>query len=373
MGKKGQKVACVFGSDFILKQLINLEKDIETARNPADIEPIHRLRVTSRRLRTAINHFRDCLPEKKTHALEDDIRRLGHSLGKARDLDIQIETLNALYEEKLDQKFKPGYRRLLLRLKQQRMKAQKKVSRTLNDLQKKNSFKKMRKRLEEAATDPNEIYLYTPSLYKRAFVAINEDLDEFIGYQEFVHAPDNMEKLHAMRIAGKHLRYSMEIFAPIYKKALLPYIQMMKDIQTQLGMMHDDDVWVNWLPKFIQKEEQRVDDYFGNTGPMNRLIPGIEHLIEDRKQSREAAYQSFLAAWKTLSHENAWENLREIINAPVNIEAAMTHLAEEEENAKPQAVETPAPAIYDDPTTNDDAPQNLEMDNNSLETNPPND
>jgi CHAD domain-containing protein len=330
MGKKEQKAACVFGAAFMLKQLQNLEKDLDEAINPKDIEPIHRLRVSSRRLRTGIKHFRDCLPEKKTRAFEDEIRRLAHTLGKARDLDIQIETLNLLYEDDLDQNFKPGYRRLLLRLKQSRMKAQNKIEKTLAELQDKSIIKKMRKRLEESASSAEDLYLYTPSLYQRAFAAINADLNGFLSYEEFVHAPENIEKLHAMRIAGKHLRYSLEIFAPVYKDSLIPHIQVMKDIQEQLGMMHDDDVWVNWLPKFLEKEEKRVEDYFGNTDPLKPLVPGINHLIEDRKESREAAYQSFVATWETIALENAWENLRGIIHAPVNVEAALTYLAEEE-------------------------------------------
>ncbi|MFW5714134.1 MAG: CHAD domain-containing protein, partial [Brevefilum sp.] len=215
MGKKEQYAVCVFGAAFLLRQFQNLEKDLDAAHNLTDIEPIHRLRVTSRRLRSGIKHFRDCLPEKKTSDFEDEIRRLAHALGKARDLDIQIETLNALYETKLDQNHKPGYRRLLLRLQQRRMKAQKKVTQTLREFQGKRILHKMQKRFEETASNAEEVYLFTPSLYKRAFSAINADLEDFISYEKYLNAPDNMEKLHAMRISGKHLRYSLEIFAPL--------------------------------------------------------------------------------------------------------------------------------------------------------------
>ena len=271
MGKKEQNAVCVFGAALLLKQLQTLEKDLEAAAfTSTDIEPIHRLRVTSRRLRTSITHFRECLPKKKTQAFEDEIRRLTRALGNARDLDIQIETLNALYEEKLDQQFKPGYRRLLLRLKQSRMKAQKKVSKTLSAFQQQRIITKMRDRLEKSASIAEDHYLFTPSLYEHAYSAINADLDNFISFEKYVQTPDNMEKLHAMRIAGKHLRYSMEIFAPLYNDALFPHIQFMKELQNQLGRMHDDDVWVNWLPKFLLKEEERVNEYFGNSGPLKR-------------------------------------------------------------------------------------------------------
>ena len=371
MGKKQQNAACVFGAAFLLKQLENLIKDLDTAMDPKDIEHVHRLRVSSRRLRTGLKHFRDCLPNKKTRAFEDEIRRLGNALGKARDLDIQIETLNTLYEENLDQKFKPGYRRLLLRLKQRRMKAQKKVDQTLAELREKKILKKMKKLLEEPASSAEDLYLFTPSLYKQAFAAIHADLNDFLSYEEFVHSPENMEKLHAMRIAGKHLRYSMEIFAPVYKESLLPHIQIMKDIQDQLGMMHDDDVWVNWLPKFLENEEKRVDEYFGNTGPLKRLIPGIEQLIEDRKKSREAAYHAFLATWETVSLENAWDNLRNIINAPVNVEAALAYLDEEKGDSAPVEDKYSPTKKQDDTNVMDTQPGEIEADQPASEEKPP--
>ena len=74
MVKKEQKAACVFGTAFLLEQLTILENTIDSALDPVDIEPIHRLRVTSRRLRTGIKHFQDCLPEKKTRGFEDQIQ-----------------------------------------------------------------------------------------------------------------------------------------------------------------------------------------------------------------------------------------------------------------------------------------------------------
>jgi CHAD domain-containing protein len=372
MGKKEQKAACLFGATFLLEQLIILENTIESALDPVDIEPIHRLRVTSRRLRTGIKHFQDCLPEKKTQGFEDQIRRLAHTLGKARDLDIQIETLDGLNDDNLDENFKPGYRRLLLRLTQRRMKAQKKVSLTLSEFQQNNGIQKMKTRLEDSATGSEDFYLYTPSLYERAFTAINRELEDFISYGKFVHTPDNMEKLHAMRIAGKHLRYSLEIFAPIYQEALLPHIKIMKEIQGQLGNMHDDDVWVTWLPKFIRKEAERVEEYFGNTDALNALLPGFEHLIEDRKESREAAYQSFLITWETLSHENAWENLREVINTPVNIEAAMAFRAKEDATPRNQPAETHANKPHETPAPNGNGLNGAQSDRPPTITNKPN-
>jgi CHAD domain-containing protein len=126
-----------------------------------------------------------------------------------------------------------------------------------------------------------------------------------------------------MRIAGKHLRYTMEIFAPIYEGSLDPFVILMKNLQTILGEIHDNDVWINWLPKFIEKEQQRVEDYFGSTGPLVRLLPGLNHLIEDRQQAREKAYQTFLLAWQAL---------KTVIRVPLKVEEAVQEQAEEQDS-----------------------------------------
>ena len=100
----------------------------------------------------------------------------------------------------------------------------------------------------------------------------------------------------------------------------------MRDLQDTLGNIHDDDVWVMWLPTFIEQEEKRIEDYFGNTGPLKRLLPGIRDLIDNRQLDREQEYQSFLSMWKTLKDEKAWKTLKEIIGAPINVEAALERL-----------------------------------------------
>lgn len=329
MGKKVKKAICIYGADFMLDQVKSLQEHMPGALIGKDIEHIHQMRVASRRLRNALEHFKDCFPRKRRAVWEKEIKRITRSLGSARDLDIKIELVNQLYEDSLDAKYKPGYNRLLLRLKQSRSKAQKKVEKTINKLQEKKVLKKMAGHFKGLTADSEEIYLYIPSLYQRAFTAINDTLVDFLSYENDVHSPENSEKLHAMRIAGKHLRYSIEMFAPIYRKALLPYIQVMKDVQDDLGTIHDCDVWITWLHKFIDKEQSRIEDYFGNTGPLKRLLPGIDHLIQNRRQERNKAYQSFIRTWENLQQENAWEILRELIKAPINIEEVAERLTVE--------------------------------------------
>lgn len=326
MGKNDQKANCLFGARFMLTQVEALQNQIEGALIGDDIEHVHQMRVASRRMRNGLNLFKDCLSKKKARSWRDEIRVITKALGNARDLDIQIDLIQRCLTEPLADRLRPGYNRLLLRLKQQRTIAQEKVNRTLINMQEGDVLDRMRKQLKELTFGSENIYLYTPSLYQQAFEAISSTLEDFLSYEGYIQDPDNIEELHAMRIAGKHLRYTLEIFAPIYGNALDPHIRAMKDLQDLLGEIHDNDVWIAWLPKFIEKEQARIEDYFGNKGPLRRLLPGLNHFMEDRQLARHQDYHTFLSTWETLQYENAWSVLQEIIKAPINIEAALAHL-----------------------------------------------
>ena len=332
MGKKSQNANCLFGARYMRTQVEVLQGEIQGALVGEDIEHVHQMRVASRRMRNGLTLFQDCLAKKTAKAWRDEIRKITKALGNARDLDIQINLLNRCYAQGLEDRIKPGYNRLLLRLKQQRTLAQDKVNRTLGSLQEGEILDRMEKQLKAVTAGSEHVYLYTPSLYQQAFKAISSNLEEFLSYEGYIHDPENIEELHAMRIAGKHLRYTMEIFAPIYGNTLDPHIHAMKGVQDLLGEIHDNDVWIAWLPNFIEKEQARIEDYFGNKGPLKRLTPGFNHFMEDRQRVRDQEYHAFISTWENLQYENAWSVLTEIIKAPINIEAALAHLSPKTED-----------------------------------------
>ena len=351
MGKKIRNANCLFGTRYMLTQVEALQDEISGALVGDDIEHVHQMRVASRRLRNGLNLFKDCLSKKQAKTWRKEIRAITKALGNARDLDIQIDLVSRCLEAGLADRLKPGYNRLLLRLRQQRTLAQDKVDRTLVKLQEGDVLERMEKSLKDWTAGSENLYLYTPSLYQQAFEAISGALDEFLSYQEYIHDPDNIDELHAMRITGKHLRYTLEIFAPIYGHALDPHIQAMKDLQDLLGDIHDNDVWIAWLPEFIEEEKARIEDYFGHTGPLKRLRPGLNYFIEDRQRVRTEDYQTFLTTWETLQYENAWEVLNQIIKAPINIEAALAHQPQDRVEAPkaPQSRGEPIPLEEEPP------------------------
>ena len=62
----------------------------EGAKDGSDIEFVHEMRVTSRRLRAAMDNFVDCFPEKAFNKHYKKVKSITRTLGVVRDLDVLI-------------------------------------------------------------------------------------------------------------------------------------------------------------------------------------------------------------------------------------------------------------------------------------------
>jgi CHAD domain-containing protein len=58
-----------------------------------DIERVHDMRVTSRRLRAALEIFEPCFPRKRFGAALEEVKALADALGERRDRDVAIKAL----------------------------------------------------------------------------------------------------------------------------------------------------------------------------------------------------------------------------------------------------------------------------------------
>jgi len=308
---------CVFGAEVILNHLNALENEIEGVRRAEDIECIHRMRVASRRLRNVLPIFADCFPSRKIVVWQNNIRKITRSLGLARDTDVQLELLNDVFAELPEKRYRPGVRRLLLRLKQRRQKLQSKVIKSLEELEQSKTISQIRERVETLMSWAPEQTVYSHELYLRARQAISQKLDDMMAYEPYIYDPNRLEELHAMRISAKKLRYTLETFAPLYHNMLKKPIQAVRQIQKMLGLTHDCDVWITTLPEFITKEKKRTIRYYGHSQPFNLLLPGIHFFLSNRQEMRHQEYQRFLSEWESWKKISLWEKLRQTITHPL--------------------------------------------------------
>jgi CHAD domain-containing protein len=64
-----------------------------------DIEPLHDMRVASRRLRAALEVFRPCFPRKRYKRALKRVKALADALGERRDRDVSIAFLAGFLEQ----------------------------------------------------------------------------------------------------------------------------------------------------------------------------------------------------------------------------------------------------------------------------------
>jgi CHAD domain-containing protein len=308
---------CLFGAQTLLKRLRDLIQEIDGVRKVEDIEPLHRMRVASRRIRSALALFKECFPQKMVKTWRKQMRRVTRILGDARDIDVQINFLEKFLDSLEEARYHPGIKRLLLRIRQKRGGLQGKVIKTMDRLEANGVLENIEETLRQIRIHGrlNKVDVHSPFVYQRACLAILLRLDEMLAYEPYVRQPERVEELHAMRIAAKRLRYTIEVFEPLYQRELRPSRQMVREAQTVLGDIHDCDVWVEYLPQFLEEERVRTLEYFGHTRPLNLLKAGIFYLQQERQQHRNKRYNQFMTFWEELENQCVWENLEQILQS----------------------------------------------------------
>jgi CHAD domain-containing protein len=84
-----------------------------------DIEDLHAMRVSSRRLRAAMDGFEDAFPKRSFRPLLRQVKEITDVLGDARDLDVASERLVGLMSE-MDDDERPGIEGLVSRYREER-------------------------------------------------------------------------------------------------------------------------------------------------------------------------------------------------------------------------------------------------------------
>jgi len=84
-----------------------------------DIEELHAMRVSSRRLRAAMDAFEPAFPTRSFKRNLREVKRITDTLGDARDLDVAIEGLTAVLAE-MEPDERPGVEALIAEYRERR-------------------------------------------------------------------------------------------------------------------------------------------------------------------------------------------------------------------------------------------------------------
>ena len=252
-----------------------------------DIEFVHRARVATRRLRAALRMFDGCFAPKRIKRWQKAIRQTTSALGDARDRDVQIEWLCGTLSALTAKECFPGVARVLVQLERDRERLQRKVVKAVERLEAKGILRKcggwpnrvlvaqspsavpVDFAQPEAAAPPQP----DPEAIERVKQHVLRQLHEFLEQQDSLANPEDHDRHHAMRIAAKRLRYTLEISRAVHPGRLDAAVEAIKKVQTLLGDVHDCDVWLDHLDAFAGPNESGSSPCLGTPAGSNGCCP----------------------------------------------------------------------------------------------------
>ncbi len=215
----------------------------EPGTRDGDVESLHDMRVSIRRLRATIKLFRKHLPDEAVR-LRTELGWAGRALGDVRDLDVQLGQL-AEWRSALGEREAAALDEVAAQLSERRREARARMLEQLDSARYARLIDAARAELEalEASSDadPNAaIERQAPALIEkvqRKLARAGNRIDE--------RSP--AEAYHRLRIRCKALRYAIEPHRELYGKPAKRMIRALVRLQDLLGEHQDAEVGIERL------------------------------------------------------------------------------------------------------------------------------
>jgi len=139
-----------------------------------------------------------------------------------------------------------------------------------------------------------------------ARVMIENRLDRFLNEVDAIYDPFAVRRIHRLRIAGKQLRYSIELFEDLWDGKLRPFADETKKMQSYLGELHDRDFWIAGSGKRISAERPR-------SKRDEMIYQARIWLLSEFTRQRMNAYRHALKIWSDWRADDFPGRLRKVI------------------------------------------------------------
>lgn len=207
----------------------------------ASVESVHQVRVMGRRLRSRLRLFSGVWPRRLESRCDREVRRLTKAFGPVRDSDVQRDAASNYGRDYEDC---PELQRLVKAL------GERKNQQRAQAIAAAAAFQDgaVSKALAREASKHPYIGVLTPYLFTRVYQSVMGQVQAIWTACPNGALPADRSELHSLRIAIKQLRYSVEALVPAY-----PHfdwegtLEVLKQMQTLLGEVHDADLWLEAL------------------------------------------------------------------------------------------------------------------------------
>jgi CHAD domain-containing protein len=200
-------------------------------------DAVHKMRVTARRLRSALQGHRRILDRDATAPLVADLRWLGAELASARDAEVlAVRFTTAVDALPTPEVLGPVAAQLTRRFSREQAQGHTRAVAALDS----DRYLRLQERLDTLLTDP--------PLTRRGRRRATRELPPAIGKalrrttarkSDAATGIDRDAALHEMRKAAKRTRYVLEVAEPALGKKTRKLRKRIKDVQSLLGDHHD--------------------------------------------------------------------------------------------------------------------------------------
>ena len=244
-------------------------KALDAAVRRDEPDAVHQMRVTTRRLRAALQAFPMVLPKPATTGLRDELRWLGQVLGDARDAEVLEQHFEAaLADLPVELVIGPAKARVTLHFAPEQAAARKAVLKALDSRR----YFRLLDDLDRLVDDPPQT--------SAATAAADEILPQAVAHAyrrtkrrmgRALRAPSGAARdvaLHEARKAAKRARYAADAAEPVFGKRARRFAKRMKAVQSVLGD-HNDAVTARTVARAIGMQAHLAGENAFSFGLLN--------------------------------------------------------------------------------------------------------
>jgi len=265
-----------------------------------DPEPLHQMRVSTRRMRAALKLFGTVLPVASTRVSEE-LGWLAGVLGAVRDLDIQLERLEG-WTEHLEGRHRQALDELGDLLVSHHTNARETLLEALESRRYERLVASLTSMLDRGGSRRG------PASQAGALEVLPELIAarhrDVVKAARRAHRTGIVDDFHRLRIRCKRLRYAIEFTGDLYAADVKRYAKHIAALQDDLGLIQDAETAANRLQTIALGAE-------GDLLP--RATVFAMGMVAERCSAEAASRLGKLPATKQMLNAPGWNKAREVM------------------------------------------------------------
>ncbi len=233
---------------YIMASLVaTMQVNLPGIHEDIDSEFLHDFRVAVRRARSLLGQIKGVLDAETTATLQKELKAIGAMTGNVRDLDVYLLKKTA-YGDLVPDVLKPGVVQLFRTLQRKRRYARDRMINAMAGDDFRAAVQALEAFVQSDPPDRAGVPGGSRPIGAVAKAAIYRRYRRVVKKGRRIEAATPDEKLHALRIDCKKLRYLLEFFASLFpQEGMKGLIKQLKQLQENLGDFNDLSVQQHFL------------------------------------------------------------------------------------------------------------------------------